>query len=409
MKAGILAVAAFFLLSGVAVAASSDKDPAYASIDHVTYYVAAGVANGSYLAAQTDGGEARQTFIGCAYAQLRPDNENGRVFVAGLIDNYTPLMVEVGDFAGGHERQGGVATNLTLDQGLDAVVPAGKTVASEAAAWGTANLWAGLVPKETPFGTILVPANFTDPVGGGEDFRATYATLDDGLRDAASGNPLAEPAKGQGEMHVVVQSPEGATPTPDHVSFVGPANVPQAEHAATYDMLNSRFGGQATVTFTATANAPPGLNELTIRVLRPDGTLAGNASVSASVIAPGKATLKVPLSQMGTYTFGVTGKMLLGTYTIDVQLDPAPVFQLDFWWDAIARGDQGRSYVNDCQKEIGLVAQVRPVTVGRHKPPHFPLEVVAMAAVGSLASILLLTKYITESVAAGEFRRAFRK
>lgn len=409
MKASILAIAALFLLSGVAAAASSDKDPAYASIDHVTYYVAAGVANGSYLAAKTDGGEARQTFIGCAYAQLRPNNENGRVFVAGLIDNYTPLMVEIGDFTGTGARQGGVATNLTLDQALDPIVPSGKTVGTEAAAWGTANLWAGLVPKETPFGTILVPANFTDPVGGGEDFRATYATMTDGLRDATSGDPLADPVKGRDEMHVVVQSPEGATPTPDHVSFAGPANVPQAEHAATYDMLNPRFGGLATVTFTATANAPPGLNELTLRVLRPDGTVAGNASVSASVIAPGKATLKVPLDQMGSYTFGVTGKMLLGTYTIDVQIDPAPVFQLDFWWDQVARGDQGRSYVNDCQKEIGLVSQVRPVAVGRHRPPHFPLEVVVMAAAGSLATILLITKYITESVAAGEFRRAFRK
>lgn len=415
MKAVPIAFGLVLLLAGVAAAAQSPNDPSYASVDRVTYYIVAGMANGSALASQAGGGEVRQNFIGCAFAQMRPDRNNGRIQVTGFIDDSTDLKLEVDDFAGTKAQQGGIATNLTLDPTVASIVPAGSTIGAEAAAWGTANMWAGFHLEPTPLGLQLVRSNFTDPVGGGEDLDATFVSTHDGLRDLVSGSPLAEPKHGQDEIHLVLTSPAGATPTPDKVQFVGPANLPDgsmaadAEHSALYSFIDTRFGGQATIAITATSKAAPGFNELTLHVLQPDGLEVGNTSVTSSVVAPGTSSIKVPLAEMGSYTLAVGGKLLMGSYTVDVQLDPAPSFRLDFWWSQIARGEQGRSVTSDCQRQIGVLSSVSGPAVGRHKPPLFPLEVVALAAVAALITVLLITKYISESVQAGEFKRQFRK
>jgi len=408
-----LALLLLALLALPASAVPSSGDPAYSRIDGVTYYIAAGQANGSALMARTGGGQERVAFVGCAYAQLRPDHDAGRVFVAGIVDNVTPVSVELGDLAGKDPRQqGGAATNLTLDSSLDPAIPANIAVPAEAAAWGSAEMRAGTMVN--PLNGNYVPANFTDPVGGGEDLAATLAVLRDGVR-GADGSLLAKPAKGADEMHVVVQSPPGAAPSPDHASYVYLGALPdgsspsESEHQATYTLLNSRYGGTAKATLTFSSKAPPGANRLRLDVLRPDGTLVGSANATASLLGDGTATVDFPLDAMGAYTLAVAGKILMGSYRIGVDLQPAPVFQLDFWWPMVARGEQARDVLNSCQKEIGLLASVPPVRVGQHRPPSFPLRLVVLSAAVAVATGLLVVKYVSETVTADDFRRQFRK
>lgn len=413
MKAVVAALLALLLGAGVASAAKPPADPYYTTIDGVSYFAASGHAQGSAAMAKDGSGERRLDFVGCAFVQLRPGNENGRIQVLGLLDNYTPMAAEVGDFAGDGARQGGVATNLTLRDDLDHALPHGAAVPAEAAAWGTATMSAGLVFD--PAKNTFVFANFTDPVGGGEELRATFALLKDGVRDNATGALLGKPDKGRTEMHVVLESPDGAAPTPDHASYAGPSDLPDgsmsadAEHAALYPMLDTRFGGEADVTITATSKAAPGLNQLTMHVLRPDGSDAGNVSVASSFLGPGKQTLKVRLDQMGQYQIAVTGKLLMGSYGIDAVLQPAPAFRLDAWWGNLTAGASSGSAQTACAKEIGAIATVRPVVVGRHRPTLFPFEVMVLAAVGILMTVLMATKFVAHTRAESDFKRQFRR
>ena len=381
----------------------------YAAIDGVTYYMVAGLVNASALASDPGTGEAVMDFAGCAFVQLRPDFGRGRVSIAGLVDGFTPLRVDFADFAGDTASQGPIATNLTLDAASHPMLGAGQAARGEAAGEATAQMRAS--EYYDPEKRAILLANFTDPVGGGEELRARLAMAGDGVRDDETGARLEEVSKGDEELHIVLTSPEGAQPQGDSVRFPGPSDVPDgvpatdAEHAESFQFLNTRFGGQATVTFSATSKAPPGLNSVTVVARAPDGSEVGNATVDWSVLAPGAATLEFPADQLGFYDILVTGQILLASYAVDVELAAAPAFQLDFWWEDVVRGGAAQNAFGDCQRDLGLRASVVAGEVDRAKPPSFPFEAVAVGVGAAVIAALLVVKLVQDQVSSDAFRK----
>lgn len=416
MKPALLAIAVLLLLAApTAMGARFGREEetaqpsSYAAIDGVTYYLAAGLVNGSALASDPGTGESVMDFAGCAFVQLRPELGRGRVSIAGLVDGFTPLRVDYEDFVGDVASQGPIATNLTLDAAYHPVLGAGQSAGGEVAGQATAQMRASEY-YDFDKGAFQL-ANFTDPVGGGEDLRATLAMARDGVRDDATGARLADVAEGDEELHLVLASPEGARPEGDSVRFYGPPDVPDgipatdAEYVGSFDFLNTRFGGTATVTFSATSKAPPGLNSLTLVVRAPDGTEAGNTTVDWSVLAAGAATIEFPADQLGFYAIIVTGKIALASYTIDVELAPAAAFQLDFWWEDVVRGGAAQGAFGDCQRDIGLRAQVVAGEVARSQPPSFPLEVVVLGVAAAVVAALLVVKLAQDQLSGDAFRK----
>ncbi|HUR26345.1 MAG TPA: hypothetical protein VM327_10075 [Candidatus Thermoplasmatota archaeon] len=416
MKPALLAAALLLLLAApTALGGRFDRSetPAatspYASVDHVTYYMVAGVANGSALASDPGTGESVLAFDGCAFVQLRPALGRGRISIAGLVDGFTPVRVEVGDFEGNVMSQGPIATNLTLDAAYLPVLAPGQTAAGEAAGKALAQMEAA--EHFDPERGAVTLANFTDPVGGGEDLEATLAMAKDGVRDDGTGARLDKVAGGDEELHLVLRSPAGVAPNDEALRFYGPPDLPSglpatdAEYTESYEFLNTRFGGIATVRFDATAKAPPGFNAVTLVVRAPDGGEAANTTVEWSALAAGTASLEFPADQMGFYTVLVTGKLMLASYTIDVTLGAAPSFQLDFWWEDVVRGAPAQTAYGDCQRDIGMRAQVVAGTVDRATPPSFPLEVVVVGIAAAAIAALLVVKLVQDQVSSDAFRK----
>jgi hypothetical protein len=389
----------------------AEEDPlsAYAVWDGVTYYLAAGIVNGSSVAIDVGGGERLLDFNGCALVQLRPGLDRGRVSIAGMVDGVTPLRVDFGEFDGDTASQGPVAANLTLNPAVHPMLPAGATARGEVAGEAIATMQAAEVWD--PIDERYRAANFTDPVGGGTELRARLAVSQDGVRDDGTGSLQDEVEDGDREMHIVLESPAGASPSADAFQFTSSpdlpdgSTMPDAEHAAAYDFLNTRFGGQATVTLTMPSKAPPGFNALTMAVRAPDGAEVANASLESSVLAAGAATVEFPADQMGLYRIVVTGQLMLGSYTLDVTLDPAPSFQMDFWWEEPVRGAAAPDAYGECQKQVGLRAQVVAGRVDRSSPPGFPLQVVLVALLAATITALLVVKLVMDQVSANAFRK----
>lgn len=393
-----------------------ERPSSYGSVDGVTYFMLAGPVNASRLASDPGTGDTPLDFSGCAFVQLRPDLERGRISIAGLIDGFTPLRAEIGDFSGSIASQGPIATNLTLDAAYHPVLPAGQTVRGEAATEGVAEMKASEYIDFTRTPPSFALANFTDPVGGGEELRAILAVAEDGVRDDETGALDDQVTRDDMEMHIVLASPQGAAPDADELPpFFGPSDLPDgsqsadAEHTRTFEFLNTRFGGKGTVAFSATSKAPPGFNEATVLVRAPDGSEQANTTVQWSALAAGQATLEFAADQMGFYTVTVMGKLLLGSYSMQVTLDPAPAFQLDFWWEDAVRGAEAVNAYGDCQRDVGLRAQVVAGKVDRAQPPSFPLQVVVVSIVAAAIAALVVVKLVSDQVSSGEFRKQFKR
>lgn len=417
MNAPVRSLAALALLVLVlpsALAAANDDEvegpvSPYALFDGVTYYMLAGVVNGSAAAVDSGAGERLLSFDGCALVQVRPDLDRGRIAIAGMVDGVTPLRVDFEEFGGDLASQGPIAANLTLDAAALPALPAGMTARGEVAGEAVATMKASEVWD--PIDSRYRAANFTDPVGGGEELRGLLAVSEDGVRDDGTGARQDRLDEGDRELHVSLASPLGASPSSDQFGFASNAEMPDgstmpdAEHAATYEFLNTRFGGTGAITLTLDTKAPPGFNALTMAVRAPDGAEVGNVSVEASVLAAGTATLEFPADQLGVYDVLVTGKLLLGSYQLAVQLDPAPAFQMDFWWEDPVPGAGAPDAFGECQKQLGLRAQVVAGRVDRSSPPGFPLQVVVVAIVAVVITALLLVKLVMDQVSSSAFRK----
>jgi hypothetical protein len=393
--------------AGLGPAAEEETPSAYAAVDGVSYYFAAGLVNGSALTHDAGAGERRLDFQGCAIAQFRPGFGRGRLALDGLIDGAVPIKLEMSDFDAPGDS---VRANVTVDAANDAALPPGAKARAELAATGLAQMHAGMAPNDNNAPAL---ANFTDPLTGEPELRAALFVTRDGVRDADG--TLQPKAAADDEMHVVVSSPPGAQPTPDHASFGPPAATPDgsafpdSEHAAVYTFLNTRYGGTAHLTVTSTSKAPPGANEIAVAVYAPDGFQVGNATVASSALGGGHATIDVPLDQMGEYLVLANGRLLLGNYRIDAELAPPPAFKLDFWWESVARGDVARSANSQCLKDLGLRTQVVSGSVTRHKPPGFPMELVVLAVAVAATTGLFIVRLGYETFSSAEFKRSFKK
>lgn len=406
---GFLAILAL-PIAAAGFSSTHDEGPpsAYGTVDGVTYYMAAGLVNGSALTHDAGAGEQRLDFQGCAFLQFRPAFGRGRLAVDGLLDAAVPLKLEMSEF---DAPGGGVRTNVTLDAAHDPALPAGAKAQAELAAAGFAQMHAGIVLDELTGNPTL--GNFTDPRSGAEEMEASVFSTTDGVRDEAGA--LQDKASKDDEIHVVVASPADAQPKSDLLSFGPPPALPDgsafpdSEHSAAYSFRDTRYGGVAKVTVTSTSKAPPGSNEVTVAVYSPDGFEAGNVTVSSSALGPGQGSFEVPLDRIGDYAVLAHGRLLAGNYRIDVELVPPPAFKLDFWWESVERGDAARAANGQCMKDLGLRAQVLSGSVTRHKPPGFPMELVVLSIAVAAATGLFLVKLGYETFSSAEFKRSFKK
>jgi hypothetical protein len=411
-RAGIGLLALLLALPAASAGFSSTEDEgppsAYGTVDGVTYYMAAGLVNGSALTHDAGAGERRLDFQGCAYLQFRPSYGRGRLAVDGLLDAAVPVKLEMSEF---DPPTGSVRTNVTLDAAHDAALPAGAKARAELAASGFAQMHAGIVLDELTGAPAY--GNFTDPRSGAEEMEASVFATTDGVRDAAGA--LQDKAGKDDEIHVVVASPADAQAKSDVLSFGPPAALPDgsampsSEHSAVYTFRDTRYGGVAKVTVSSTSKAPPGSNEITVAVYAPDGFEAGNVTVSSSLLGPGQGSFEVPLDRIGDYAVLAHGRLLAGNYRIDVELVPPPAFKLDFWWESYERGDASRSANSQCLKDLGLRAQVLSGAVLRHKPPGFPMELVVLATAVAATTGLFVVKLGYETFSSAEFKRSFKK
>lgn len=415
MRRTLAALALLLLLASPAAGsrhADEEEEPSpYGTVDGVTYYMAAGLANGSALAHDAGAGEQLLVFQGCAYLQFRPGFDRGRLAVSGLLDDATPLVLEMSEF----EPDGFVRTNSTLGPDDSFAVPEGASPFAELWAAGTAQMHAGILfpPDASPVNPPRL-ANFTDPVTGDEDLRAQVFAARDGVRDDATSARLDRDAGGDAEVHVTVASPDGAAPGEDRIRFGPPAALPDgsaapdSEHLDVYELQNTRFGGTARLVLESTSRAPPGMNQVALSVYAPDGFEVANGSAASSVLGAGRAEMEFPLDQVGTYTLRASGSLLLGSYSVDVTLRAPPAFRMDFWWEDVVRGDAARSALSECQGQLGLRAQVVDGSVQRTPPPRFPLTLVVVAAVAATTTLLLVVKFASDTFASWAFRRQLR-
>jgi len=127
--------------------------------------------------------------------------------------------------------------------------------------------------------------------------------------------------------------------------------------------------------------------------------------VVAASLKTNTATIEFRADQLGFYEIVLTGRILLASYTIDVELAAAPAFQLDFWWEDVVRGAAAQSAYGDCQRDLGLRAQVVAGEVARPQPPSFPLEVVVLGVAAALVAALLVVKLAQDQLSGDAFRK----
>ncbi|MES2154819.1 MAG: hypothetical protein V4510_06750 [bacterium] len=395
------------LITGAALVAlaisssAADVQSGYGRVDGVTYYMAFGGSGSGVMAlGSAPTGHPTAVFAGCALAQLRPEREHGIVRMVGVVDGITPVTIDVSSFHGGGDKQGGIATNITLDGALDDG-PDHPAVLASAAAWGTARI-------------SVNGANFTDPVGDGEEFTATFFAANDGLRDDATHALAAKPVAGQSEFHLRVRSPTGAAPKPATFHTESPDNLPAGlgsyapEYKAFRPFANVKYGGKAVAHVTTSADAPPGLNQLTFTVLSPIGAAVANQTVAFDATTNGKVDLPFDLDHLGMYGLQVTGKMATGHYAVDIEMTPPSDFDLNMWWDSVLFGLKGRAQMSPCTENLESTTGVS-AAVGRPKPPQYPVQDVILAVAGTAVGLLVAVKLVMHTRSTASFRRSTRR
>lgn len=405
----LLLATSLLLLTG----SLSGPPNAVAEFDGVPYYFAHGLLGNGTLALGLGDGQEILPFDGCAMAQLRPERENGRVTVLGIVGRDadrgegTPFEIEMNGFVDGKGGQGPVARNLTVEGEHPRLF-------ADAAAWGTAQL-------------VVDGEAYHDPTGDGENVTASFFVTPHGYRDNGDGHlqtlaanalqpmPEDEAATGDWEMHLQVQSPAGAAPTPASFVFPSTGDLPDGStsynpaYAAQHLFPNLKFDGRATATIAATARAPAGLNELTFTFRSASGANLGNATVAPALAADDQATVEFPLGEFGAYRVDVTGKMAMGSYTLALDLAPPPQFALDVWWDVVSLGVQARRDFADCMARLGSSADIVAGVVGVPDPPQFDGTVVLLSLVGVATIALVAVKLTMDTVGENGFRKRSRK
>jgi hypothetical protein len=178
-----------------------------------------------------------------------------------------------------------------------------------------------------------------------------------------------------------------------------------SDYEQRFSIPNTRFGGVAKVTLSASSLAPPGQTDLHLAVFSPGGLEVANLTVSPDTTATAgeTQTAEFPLDDFGNYVVRVTGKIALGNYQVSAVLQPPEHgLDLNFWWDAPSFGNAARSAYRECNAEV-------PSTyVGEALPPSYPTGPVIAAAVGVAAAVLIVMKLVSHTRATGAFHRAKR-
>jgi hypothetical protein len=103
----------------------------------------------------------------------------------------------------------------------------------------------------------------------------------------------------------------------------------------------------------------------------------------------------------------------LSKYQVDVALAPPSHFALDFWWDDVGVGTAASNGLQSCVQELSRLgndaAVPAPTTVGRQRPPGYPLELVVVGVVGAAALGLFFVKLTMETVSDASLKRQYRK
>lgn len=406
-----MAIGALCLISLPGMAAAQQE--AFYVRQGVEYYLAVGdVGTGSASRGMDYNGTQQLPFEGCAVAQMRAGNDNGRVQTIAKVDGVT-FELEWSDFHGSRvDMQGGIARDgpehpLYVDGSRTHGTIQHPAVRAGLAAWGDAYL-------------TVDGAGFYDPATGSSTFDAYWFVTDQGFRDDETGQILNEDGaiyapgdralRGENdrEMHLRIESPGtgGAAPVVTEVRRPGSSTgllqdmFPPQDHQETHAFPNVRFGGEGRFDIEMEAMAPEGDNALNFSIHTPSGVLIAQFDATPSFNQPFSASTEFPLERFGDYIVVVSGPVSMSQYSIRFTQTPPERFDLNLWWDNVTVGSYGPDAHEECTDTIFGEARALGFVPLRPDPPPFPWVTVTMTVLASIATLLVIVKMAMMSRAA---------
>jgi hypothetical protein len=399
------------LLLGMSVpAAGALPEEAGFWFDGVFYEYATGrLGSGVILLDNGTGEPEPEPFLGCAFAMLHPRTGNGRVMVKGLFGLATTLHADVEPFFFEDPETGNDTTGYKYDEEVEFE---GHDILTDVYVTGNASMRVAASKYYDPVSSTGV--SMTDkkaPKLAGQTLITQQGLYDE------NGTLRPQPLLGDEEMHVRISSKSEASPVGFSYSYTSEGDLPVSDGGTTtpsetfsarHSFDNLKWGGKGTLTVTASALAPPEMNEFTFRVYAPNGSQVGNLSVAPAVGDPDSATLTFPLAELGRYYIAVNGKIALGSYTANVRLDPPPGFDLHLVFDNVTYGYDAYVDYMEC-KDVTRGPNAPAATDFITKPPEPPqmaLEWVLVGIGGAGIAALTGIKLASDQMSLSSFRKA---
>lgn len=388
MRRGGLVALALVVLATVPAAADLPKDASF-ELDAVTYLYATGVlGSGSMAIGDAADGAGLLPYHACAFVMLHPGTPNGRVMVRGLYGNVTGVEAYLDQFRLPTGKRG-----YSLDAPAETD---GSTVLSDLAITGNATLRVG-------------GDSFADPATDNKTMVGRLALLSSGVRDDSTRARLVGPEPdADSELHLEVTSLPGLPSTSQELTFSSPASPPTEAFGQMHVFSNTKFGGRAVLDISTSAPVPTGMNELNFTLIAPSGAHVASATLRPALLADDDVTLEAPLAEFGQYLLLVTGKVALGSYTVQATLEPPEDFRLHLWWENVTFGRQAYDDYIACSDAVGSpneVVSVESIT-GRPDPPRFRLGIVVAGVAAGFAVVVLAVKLVSDQVSLAAFRRS---
>lgn len=405
--AAILLVA--LLLGVLSFGPASAQEGSKALQGEVVYDAMLGRSMG-YMAAGSAPDGAGEPFDGCGYAKVRDDLTRARMLVAGFLPSEALLSIDMSPLS--------TPGNEPIRRGLEVGAPPGSPL-GEVETYMLLEGEARLAVNGEPYG---------DPVTNESAYEARFFVTQENVREDATGalvddggtdwevhlNLRGAPGTGSGETRWSTSQPPAPVlpePAPPMSLPVPTRFIRETEHQAIYPFDNRHFGGDVTVRFEATSEAPAGQTALTFALRGPDGSVVERKALRPSVGSPASGEITAPLDAFGTYTIAVNGSAILATYDVDVVQSSDGPMDLWFWWEDVAFGVEAiegeRECVNLINAQDGRGAVTH--TVDRPRPPGLAVLLAFMGGVAAVAVFLVASKLIGQTIASADFRRTYRK
>lgn len=421
MRTRAVVALALVLLAIATGALAAPPKSARFTLDGVEYLYITGVNFTDTAVLEPAGNASSQLPISsCAFVMLHPGTPNGRIVVKSLQEGGVPAELYIDQFRLPDGRRG-YAYDSTVDED-------GLTRLADVAVSGNVTLRIGADKYYDPVsstGIDLIDKDTPDMLG-------TMRVLSAGVRDDVTGAVLGGDLVDDAELHIHMRGNPDAQPQPLVWTFDSPRTpspsspqpggvpvpdvpVPTTQYpippteafGAAYPFPNLKFGGEATLAITTTAQAPAGMNELRFAVQSPTGDLVANVTLAPALMQDDDATLTFPLTLFGDYKLVVSGKVALATYSATLTMTPPPALDLHMWWENVTYGHQAYLDYRACEETLQSPNKAEAVeaVVGRPPPPQFKLIYVAFGAGGLVGAVAIVVKLASDQVSLTAFRK----